>query len=387
MPRPDSFNGTPDSLRRGGRLPNKAGKHNHARERSVSHHDVSDSRDYRREYEQCGKSRPVEYDIDRKLKSLPRLPHVSTTLAQEPVSLWEDEDPDEGTDEPHYIAKGAFLLKNGPPKSRFSSPRVVDQSKPTWLLGDGFSGDEGKPGYGLFGIVKRKRRSRSRPPAGSRVGQLETEPATQKRRKASRLDFNRHVGSKTKRRRGPPKDIWPTATNFAEDIFVRESSTKPDSSMVVPETQKNKGLTPHSSSNNGGGGDVSSIAKRQISFQYIPPQDKGSVDFENFRRVRGLQLGDARFLLSQTTYHHGRREFDKDSHVVLDSDDEDDEVSVEISTDAFEIESMSQRSISLGERSHVPVDDNNEESRSASTPSSRSCRAVSRLSSLEVHVG
>ena len=73
--------------------------------------------------------------------------------------------------------------------------------------------------------------------------------------------------------------------------------------------------------------------------------------------------------------------------IVGDSDDEDDEVSVEISTDAFEIESMSQRSISLGERSHVPVDDNNEESRSASTPSSRSCRVASRLSSLEVHVG
>lgn len=349
--------------------------------------DNSGSRNYHKEHEQHGKSRTVNRDANRKLKSISPVPHVSATLTRDRVPLWEDEDPGEGTNEPQYVAKGAFLLKNGPKETKFSSPKAVDQSQPAWLLGDGFSGDEGKPGYGLFGVVKRKRRrSRSRTRAGSRVGQLETELATQKSRKDSRLDFNRHINNKTKRRRGPAKDVWPTTKNFAEDIFVGETrSAKPDSRTVVPKTQKVEGLVHHSNNRGGGGGDVNPTAKRQRSFQYIPPQDKGSVDFENFRRVRGLQQGDARFLLSQIANYHPQRF--KDSHVVLDSDDEDEEVSDEISATAFEIESKSRRSTSLGERDYIPVDDNNQEYRSTSVSSSRLSRATSRMPSQELHAG
>ena len=292
----------------------------------------------------------------------------SQRLTPDELSLSGSEESDAGIER-----LGAFLLKNGRKESRFSLPRTNNRRKSTWLVGDGFSGDEGNPGFGLFGIVKRKRRrSRSR----SRADQPETEPTVHRKTRTNRLDFNHSTDKISKHRRGPPKDIWPTLQNFSEEIIAQGADrTIPDSRPTAPEAPADEPLIHHFN-----GSRVKPIIEDYSIFQYVPPQNKGAVDFENFRRVRAQEPTAAKRLVFPTMYCCRDGGSDRDPYIIPDSEDEENQFSgfpdEELNMENHQEEVLSRLLTSMENRGRSNTD-NSPGCSSIRFPSSRSPTALS----------
>ncbi|RYP66343.1 hypothetical protein DL771_007849 [Monosporascus sp. 5C6A] len=180
----------------------------------------------------------------------------------------------EGQESP-FVTVGAFLLKKDRNRDKFSSPQASSQPEPMWRIGDGFSEDEKRlePGFPIPGKHK-KRRSRSL----RRLGRLETESGAGKDTQDTGLKFGTVPEQQFKRRRAPPKDIWPTMENFAGDTTVRVADrTIPDSQSFIPETQRYLPRTHHY----GDEGD-----EKPDSFSYVGPRNRIPLEFENFQGVQ-----------------------------------------------------------------------------------------------------
>ncbi|RYP49117.1 hypothetical protein DL768_005114 [Monosporascus sp. mg162] len=189
-------------------------------------------------------------------------------LSEECVPNTEDE-------ESPFVTIGAFLLKKDRNRDKFSAPKASSQPEPIWRIGDGFSEDEKRlePGFLIPGKHKR-RRARSL----SRLGRLETESGAGKDTQANGLKFGTVPEQQFKRRRGPPKDIWPTTENFADDTTVRVADrTIPDSQSCIPDTQRYLPRTHHYWDE----GD-----EKPDSFSYVGPRNRSPLEFTGFRGVQ-----------------------------------------------------------------------------------------------------
>ncbi|RYP37211.1 hypothetical protein DL767_003030 [Monosporascus sp. MG133] len=187
---------------------------------------------------------------------------------------------------------GAFLLKKDRNRDKFSSPKASSQPEPIWRIGDGFSEDEKRlePGFLIPGKHKR-RRTRSL----SRIGRLETESGAGKDTQATGLKFGTVPEQQFKRRRGPPKDIWPTTKNFADDTTVRVADrTIPDSQSFIPETQRYLPRTHHYRDEGG---------EKPDSFSYVGPRNRSPLEFEDSRGVQDTPPKPGLPLATQTTLY------------------------------------------------------------------------------------
>ncbi|RYP68318.1 hypothetical protein DL769_005542 [Monosporascus sp. CRB-8-3] len=182
---------------------------------------------------------------------------------------------------------GAFLLKNDRNRDKFSSPKASSQPEPIWRVGDGFSEDEKRLESGFLIPGKHKRR---RPRSLSRLGRLETESDAGNGTHTSGFKVGTVPGQQFKRCRGPPKDIWPTMENFADDTTVQSANrTIPDSQSFIPETQRYLPRSRHYEDEDD---------EKPDSLAHGGPRNRSPLEFTNFRRVQNLspKLG-----LSQAT--------------------------------------------------------------------------------------
>ncbi|RYP07460.1 hypothetical protein DL764_002467 [Monosporascus ibericus] len=189
-----------------------------------------------------------------------------------------------------FVTIGAFLLKKDRNRDKFSSPKASSQPEPIWRIGDGFSEDEKRlePGFLIPGKHKR-RRTRSL----SRLGRLETEPGDGKDTQVTSLKFGTVPAPQIKRRPGPPKDIWPTTENFADDTTVRVAErTIPDSQSFIPETQRYLQRT-HRCRVEGD--------EKPDSFPYVGPRNRSPLEFKDFRGVQNTPPKLGLPLATQTT--------------------------------------------------------------------------------------
>ncbi|RYP80416.1 hypothetical protein DL770_006221 [Monosporascus sp. CRB-9-2] len=211
---------------------------------------------------------PVVYDSTAFLPRDGSSSFAANEIVEECVPNTDDE-------ESPFVTVGTFLLKKDHNRDKFSSPRSSSQPEPIWRIGDGFSEDEKRlePGFLIPGKHK-KRRNRSL----SRLGQLETESGAGKDTRTTGLKFETVPEQQSKRRRGPPKDVWPTMENFADDTILRAADrTIPDSQSFIPETQTYLPRTHHY----GGKGD-----EKPDSFLCLGPRNRSPLEFEDFRGVQ-----------------------------------------------------------------------------------------------------
>ncbi|KAI1386678.1 uncharacterized protein F4822DRAFT_444992 [Hypoxylon trugodes] len=137
-----------------------------------------------------------------------------------------------------YERKGAFRLKKNKRVGQFRFPKSKSQPEPLWRAGDGFTGDEARPDF-VFPMARlNKQRSRSLPGVGKL--QLETENESTLEPSGLRSDRPKATNLsqlEMKRRRGPPKDVWPTRDNFTEELAVRKRNpTVPEGETIIPST-------------------------------------------------------------------------------------------------------------------------------------------------------
>ncbi|RYO79431.1 hypothetical protein DL762_008175 [Monosporascus cannonballus] len=191
------------------------------------------------------------------------------------LPLSEECAPNRENEQPPFVTIGAFLLKKDHNRDKFSSPKASSQPEPIWRAGDGFSADEKRLKSGFL-IPGKHKRGRSR--SLSRLGRLETESdagnGTQTR------DFKAETvpEQQFKRRRGPPKDIWPTVENFADDTTVQAANrTISDSQSFIPETQRYLPRTRHYENE----GD-----EKPDSFAHVGQRNRSPLEFENIRQVQ-----------------------------------------------------------------------------------------------------
>lgn len=141
-------------------------------------------------------------------------------------------------------------------------------------MGDGFSGDELKPGFGFRVLKRRKRRKSGSIP---RIGPLETESAPNKERQVVSQTFEPYQGRKFTNRRAPRKDVWPTMEDFIDGTIVNTTNrTILNSQMTIPETRV-CGQPPTYRQGDHGENPI-------LESRYNRPQIRAPVEFENFRR-------------------------------------------------------------------------------------------------------
>ncbi|KAI0010026.1 hypothetical protein F4779DRAFT_617058 [Xylariaceae sp. FL0662B] len=209
------------------------------RRRLASFPDVEGSRKKRRANEKSRDTRESINERNSSIKHSFRVTKRPSSLAPAQLPLSGDENSGGSDKQTAYEIQGAFRLQKNKGTEGFSFPKPLAYSEPIWRAGDGFSGDEARPGF-MFLMTGTHKRRRSRSPPG--MGRLDLEKESESRSNLGgsvmvRPKIERFTQTQMKHRRGEIKDIWPTVDNFSDASIVRaRNPTVPASQEIIPST-------------------------------------------------------------------------------------------------------------------------------------------------------
>ncbi|KAI1379541.1 hypothetical protein F4677DRAFT_336033 [Hypoxylon crocopeplum] len=175
----------------------------------------------------------------KRSRSIKRLLKVTKGLERPLVAQLPLSGNVESDEQATYERKGAFRLKSKESKDEFRFPTPKSQPEPLWHAGDGFSGDEAKPGF-IFSMTGTHKPTKPQSLPGIGKLQLESAEASKDDPRGSGTSNPKPKSSfqyAIKRRRGVAKDVWPTRKNFAEELQMRQRNpTAPDPEKVISST-------------------------------------------------------------------------------------------------------------------------------------------------------
>ncbi|KAI1498677.1 hypothetical protein F5X99DRAFT_392676 [Biscogniauxia marginata] len=244
------------------------------RRRSTPHPDPARSQQHRSLHRQRNSSERRECESNENIKELFKVSKATSNANTE--GSRQSTEICSNTDNPgsSYVAKGTFLLHKTPERAGFHFPKATSQPEPSWRPGDGFSGDEAKPGF-IFSLTGNRKRKRSRSLPG--IGKLQVEAEiVEEQIQNGPSAIRPWTGHLMQRRVNPSstgvKEIWPTIENFEDGSISKvRKRTETQSQKRARSTTT---LTP-----------TPDLMPKSV-YQQVPLRNRGISDFENFGRPR-----------------------------------------------------------------------------------------------------